>query len=312
MLRADFANPWVRSVDEAGRPAPAWLILLLATVLVTAVVLGGPLVATSAISAVAPLLGELAEDWSRAASAGVFYLLVFAPLLVLPFIAARVERRRIWLTGRKPVAAGVLGLLMGCGGLAASVAIAAAAGAIMPGQVPATPLVALTAGVAVIGFQTTAEEVCFRGWLQPVLCARWGPWAGGAVTAVLFAGLHMIGGGVTLLTALNLLLGGLFFGLLALRTGGLWAPVTAHLGWNWSEAGGLGLEPDPGVGPLGTVLDYDLTGPLLWSGAEARLNGSLATTLVLAVLTAGLLLAPAFSRRLGEPGRSGSAPSGTP
>lgn len=307
MRRADFANPWVRAVDQAPRAAPAWLVTIMASLLAAAVVLAGPIGAAGVHQTISPALAVLAEPWASAAGAAVFYLCVFSPLLIAPLIAAKIEGRNVWLAGERPARAAAGGLTLGAGGLGATVGLAAAMGAIATGTAAAAPIVALTAGLAVTAFQVVAEEVCFRGWLQPSLCARWGPRVGLLVTAALFAAMHLINGGATVLVVANILLAGLLFGLLALRTGGLWAPTAAHLGWNWTEAGGLGLEPDPGLGPFSALVDLDLAGPALWSGGEARLNGSLATTLVLAALTAGVWLAPRFSRPGGAPGRSGSA-----
>ena len=143
-------------------------------------------------------------------------------------------------------------------------------------------------GIALIALQVGAEEALFRGWLQPVLGARWGAWAGLAGSSVAFTLAHFIGARWGALATLNLLLSGAVFGLLAYRTGGLWAPFLAHFGWNAVEACGVGLEPNPGVGVFGAAIDLDAVGPALWTGGGDRLNGSLATTLVLLALALGL------------------------
>ena len=148
--------------------------------------------------------------------------------------------------------------------------------------------VGVLAGVALFAFQTAAEELYFRGWLQPILGARWGAVTGLVVTAVLFAALHLAGGARAPLSLLNLFLGGVLFGLLALRTGGLWAPFMAHFAWNWAEACGLGLEQNPGIGPNASLFHLALTGDALWSGGGDRLNASLGMTLVLASLVIGV------------------------
>ena len=96
---------------------------------------------------------------------------------------------------------------------------------------------------------------------------------------------------------LNLMLGGMAFGLLALRSGGLWAPFAAHTAWNWIESGVLGLEPNPGVGAGGSILDLDIVGAGLWSGGGDAMNGSLAATLVLLLGVAGLVLSSRFRGR---------------
>jgi membrane protease YdiL (CAAX protease family) len=118
-----------------------------------------------------------------------------------------------------------------------------------------------------------------------VLCASWGPWLGLLATSALFAGLHMIAGAHGALAVVNLLLGGMLFGLLALRSGGLAAPAAAHFAWNWTESGVLGLD----AGPTGRLLDLRLQGSALWSGGPDTMNGSLAMTIVLSALVLTLM-----------------------
>jgi membrane protease YdiL (CAAX protease family) len=120
--------------------------------------------------------------------------------------------------------------------------------------------------------------------------------------------LHLAGGAREPLSLLNLFLGGVLFGLLALRSGGLWAPFIAHFAWNWTEACGLGLEANPGIGPNASLFHIALHGDALWSGGDDRLNGSVAMTLVLAALVLGLLAFGASRSERPAAYRSGSAP----
>jgi membrane protease YdiL (CAAX protease family) len=136
-----------------------------------------------------------------------------------------------------------------------------------------------------VAFQSTAEEVFFRGWLQPLLCARWGPWFGLATTAALFGALHLIAGVHGPLAVANVFLAGLLFGLLALRSGGILAPLAAHFAWNWTESGLLGLAP----APMDSLFHLRLGGAALWSGGADAMDGSLGPTLVLLVLDACLI-----------------------
>ncbi|MEB3223443.1 MAG: CPBP family intramembrane glutamic endopeptidase [Candidatus Sericytochromatia bacterium] len=71
-----------------------------------------------------------------------------------------------------------------------------------------------------------AEEMLFRGLIQPALTARFGVVWGIGVTAVLFTASHMEAAGV-----LPRVLLGLWFGWLTWRTGSLWASTWAHA-WN--------------------------------------------------------------------------------
>jgi hypothetical protein len=91
------------------------------------------------------------------------------------------------------------------------------------------------------------------------------------------------------MSLINLMAGGLWFGLLALRSGGLVAPLMAHFAWNAIEDLGFGLTPNPGAGPLGSLMNWDLLGQTLWGATEAGLNDSIGTTVVLTALILPLL-----------------------
>ena len=86
----------------------------------------------------------------------------------------------------------------------------------------------------------------------------------------------------------NISLAGAFFGMLAMRTGGLAAPLAAHWVWNVLELCVFGLTPNPGVDSMGSLLDLDLVGPVLSSGGRDGLNASLATTAALVIALAAL------------------------
>ena len=66
----------------------------------------------------------------------------------------------------------------------------------------------------------------------------------------------MVGGWGHPVSLLNILLAGIWFGLLALRTGGLLAPILAHFGYNWAEEMIFGASPNPGVGAFGSVVRH--------------------------------------------------------
>src|SRR5208337_2767919 len=149
----------------------------------------------------------------------------------------------------------------------------------------ATPhlLAGIGEAVLIIGLRTFGEEFFFRAWLQPLLARSWGVPAGLAVTSLLFGLIHVFSRGVPLVVLVNVTLAGAFFGLIALRTGGLAAPFAAHWAWNAIEQCVFGLVPNPGFDSMGTFIDLDLVGPTLLSGGSDGLNGSLATTAVLVV-----------------------------
>lgn len=283
-----FDNPWIRAVSREGGPR-AWLTAAAAGVVAAAAVVAG-----QTAGRYAPSFTPVAS-YSTLLTEALVNLVLFGVLWATAILAASYERRSVWRSGARPASALLLGAGLGVGLYIIAVALVAASGRVVHGGglqgIAAVP--GVVAGLALTAFQAGGEEVFFRGWLQPVLCARWGPWLGLLATALLFALLHLVAGERSTLALVNLMLGGATFGLLALRTGGLFAPFAMHLGWNWTESSLLGLYPNPGVGPTGALIDLDFVGPGVWTGGADAMNGSLAATLPLALLLVALI----FRRR---------------
>jgi membrane protease YdiL (CAAX protease family) len=293
----DRANPWTYDVLHARRRSRAWSTLLIAMGFSVAVLELFKAEAPWLAAAVGGVVAGLPGQWPDIVASGALQTIVFGVFLVAAMIAVGFEGRRLWLGGSHPWTDLAMGLACGSAGFCAAVLVAYLAGSVTTGAMLASPIGALALGAALVLFQSVAEEAFFRGWLQPVLCANWGGRIGLTVTAAAFAVLHIIAGAHGVLAVINLFLGGLLFGLLALRTGGLLAPAAAHFAWNWSESGVLGLIPDPS----GSLVSLKLTGASLWSGGADTMNGSLGTTLVLIVLVAGFAVA--------KPSASAGAPA---
>jgi membrane protease YdiL (CAAX protease family) len=290
MYAANRENPWVADVAAAPWRWRGWSASLAASVFAVLVLqffrtrqLSGPLQ-----QAIADAVAKAPGAWADILDFGALQFLIFGLFLIAAMVGTGVEGRRPWRRGAG--AGGVKslagGLALGFCGFCAAVAIAAAAGAVVPGPEGSAPLGAVAFGAAVVILQAFSEEAFFRGWLQPVLCSDWGGWVGLIVTSALFAALHVIAGVQHPLTpegalaVTNLFLGGMVFGLLALRTGNLLAPTAAHFAWNWTESGVLGLNEDP----TGSLFNLKFAGARLWNGGAETMNGSLATALVLVAL----------------------------
>lgn len=220
----------------------------------------------------------------------LFNLFIFVPLIVIAIGTAAVERRNAAALGDRPLAGLTLGLAVGLAGLTVSILYARLAGALTDGSPqPAMPAV-LIWGLGVTAVQVLAEEIYFRGWLQPALVARWGQAAGIVAAALAFGALHVAGGARAPMSLLNLFLGGLMFGLFAARSRGLAAAIGAHFAWNATEQLGFGLDPNPGIGSFGSLVDRELVGNALWGGSDQGLNGSVGMTVALLAIVAPLLI----------------------
>jgi membrane protease YdiL (CAAX protease family) len=237
-----------------------------------------------------PLFSDRVPVYTQAAAATVFYFVLFAPLIALGGMLGLITRTRTFAPGTG-LGAWVPGaLLAGAAGLLLSVGFAWLNGGLVPGRNLPTSTGLIALGLALTLVQVGAEEVIFRGWLQGLLSSLAGRWAGLLLAAALFAAMHLLGGEMPLQALANIFLAGLFFGLLAWRTGGIAAPLAAHYGWNATEDLGLGLSPNPGLGPFGAIHDVEISGPVAWGGGEEGLNASIGTTLVLIALILPLLV----------------------
>lgn len=266
----------------AEKPIPA---LLIATVSCGLVV--------GAALALLPRLAGALDGWSPAALELLFTLLLFGTLAAIGWVGRRAADVATASGAASTGQAATAGALTGFGGFLLAVALARLAGSVTPGGAALSAgAAAILIGTLSVAGQAAAEELFFRGWLQPVLVRGWGAAVGVAVTALVFSALHMAGGVRSATALVNLAAGGVLFGLLALRSGGLVAPILAHAGWNWSEIVGLGLDPNPGVGSFGALRDLDLAGSAWWGGSEEGLNASVAMTIVLLAL----ILPMAFGR----------------
>ena len=91
-------------------------------------------------------------------------------------------------------------------------------------------------------FQGATEEIVYRGWLMPLLSARYSLWIGIFLSSSLFGLLHGMIPGVTIFALINIILVGVFFSLFALRQGSLWGACALHSIWNWLQGNFFGFE----------------------------------------------------------------------
>lgn len=244
-----------------------------------ALVLAAGLAVAAALVLVLPLLVDRLLPANAAAPAvdTGFVLAVFGGLLAAGAIGGALSGVNPFAPGCRPGAMLAAGGFVGLFGVTLATAIAALAGTLDVAGAGAGDALLLW-GAAVVLIQAGAEEVYFRGWLQPVAARAWGIAPGVVLTSVLFTLVHAVGGARSPLSFVNLFLGGLLFGLIAAIGRGIAGAVAAHAGWNGAEQLVLGLDPNPGVGGFGAAMNFDLV------GSDEGLNASLAMTAVLLML----------------------------
>ncbi|ENQ3104631.1 hypothetical protein SAMN04488168_101266 [Bacillus sp. 491mf] len=136
--------------------------------------------------------------------------------------------------------------------------------------------------------QGAAEEVVVRGWLFPVISVRSRIWIGVVVTSILFGFLHLFNPDITILSILNIILVGVFAAFYVLKEGSLWGICAWHSIWNWAQYNVYGFAVS-GTTAYSTPLFKSVTsGPNLLHGGAFGIEGSMITTIMLAVVSFGL------------------------
>lgn len=139
----------------------------------------------------------------------------------------------------------------------------------------------------VLAFGAVGEELLFRGYAFQLLIRTMGEFAAVLPVAVLFGIAHMGNRGVTLMAILNTIVWGVLLGYAFLRTRALWLPIGLHFGWNAAmPVLGVNLSGFTMGVPGGSLLGYTLRWNVgeLWSGGAYGLEGSVMTTVAVAVL----------------------------
>ena len=130
-----------------------------------------------------------------------------------------------------------------------------------------------------------SEEALMRGYFFQALAESWGgPWAL-AVSSALFGALHLGNPNTSWVGLANIVVAGLFLGVIYWKTASLWWATGAHLGWNWAQ-GFLADLPVSGLELVDAPMLEPVTmGPEWVTGGAFGPEGSLIATGVLGLAT---------------------------
>jgi membrane protease YdiL (CAAX protease family) len=154
----------------------------------------------------------------------------------LPFRAFGIWFTKGWL--RHVVA----GSVIGCGVFAIAVAVAVIFGG-LSFEMNADPVLwSVLSALGIFALGAAFEEVVFRGYiLQTFVRSGW-IWLGILLTAVPFGIVHLGNPNATVISTLNTVLAGIWFGIAYLRTRDLWLVWGLHTSWNWMQNSIFGIE----------------------------------------------------------------------
>ncbi|MBL8091061.1 MAG: CPBP family intramembrane metalloprotease [Anaerolineales bacterium] len=216
------------------------------------------------------------------------FILVYAILWVWLFFF---EKRPFWTLGfelKNAVKQYARGFLFGMMMFVGSVAILGAFGSVaFESGNPSQQGVAAVGGVALVLFgwiiQGGAEEVLIRGWVLPVIGARYKAWIGLLVSSLIFAILHGLNPNLSAIALINLALFGVFAGLYAMREGSMWGISALHSVWNWVQGNFFGFEVSGTNAEGGTLINLMETGADWLTGGAFGPEGGIAVTVVLVI-----------------------------
>lgn len=127
-----------------------------------------------------------------------------------------------------------------------------------------------------VGF---GEETAFRGYAMGTLRQTENPWLIVLLPAVLFGVAHSTNANFSLLSCVNIILAGIFIGLLYWKSGRLWLSIGFHIAWNYFQGCVYGFEVS-GI-ETKSMLISSVSRPGLLNGGAFGPEGSIPATVVL-------------------------------
>lgn len=208
-----------------------------------------------------------------------------------------IEKRSLYSMGfvkRKAVFNYLLGLVIGAVMFGAGVLICWLTGALVfNGVILGNSLGLVFAFFLAFLFQGMSEEVMLRGYFMVSIAAKKTVVVAILLNSILFALMHILNNGISLLPVINLTLFGIFASVYMLRTGNIWGVCAIHSMWNFVQGNIFGIAVS-GINIKASVFSFvpAVTCTLINGGAFG-LEGGLGVTIVLLAAIIITLLAGA-------------------
>lgn len=134
--------------------------------------------------------------------------------------------------------------------------------------------------------QGMTEEVLCRGYFLGSYARRYPVYAAVLANSLLFASLHLLNSGISVLAFINITLFGIFASIYFIRRGSIWGIGAFHSIWNLVQGNFYGIKVS-GT-PVGNTLftTQAIAGKSLWNGGDFGMEGSLICTIM---LTCGII-----------------------
>ena len=149
-------------------------------------------------------------------------------------------------------------------------------------------------GLFLFGFliQGLSEEVALRGYYMVSLKNRTSVAVAIGLSSLVFASLHLMNSGITLISFINLVLFAVFAGIYFFKTDSIWGIAAFHSSWNFVQGNILGVLVSGNQTDTTVFKLVPLEGRDLISGGSFGLEGGLIVTELFIVLIAVMLAIP--------------------
>lgn len=123
------------------------------------------------------------------------------------------------------------------------------------------------------------EELLSRGYCITVLNQMKKPWLSVIISSIIFSSLHLLNPNVKPLGLLNIVMVGVLFGYMYIKSGSLWMPIGYHITWNYFQGNVFGF-PVSGMAQDSIFVLSSYKDNLLTGGAFGPEAGILTTTII--------------------------------
>lgn len=150
-----------------------------------------------------------------------------------------------------------------------------------PGIIASAEYLSMALLFIAVGF---AEEALSRGIMMTALKTTRNRFFIIALPSIIFGALHILNANVSVAGILNVMLAGLMFAVLFIRTGSIWMPIGVHITWNFFQGNVFGMNVS-GMDTI-SVIESTFTGSDFLTGGEFGAEGGIVVTAILLITIA--------------------------